>query len=323
MPLTLSRRHAALAVLALPAVARAQGNWSPTQPVRVIIPFPPGGTMDPVVRLAQEHLMRDLGQPVVVEHRPGGATVVGTTEALRAAPDGHTMIMVANSFAANVTLRPSTPYNGLRDFAPLVMATVVPHVLAVHPSVARDFAGFLEAGRRPGNGLSFGSYGIGTSNHLGGEQFRETARLNATHVPYLSPAQAHNDLIGGRLQFMLANLPDMIQPAQLGQIRAVAISNPTRVRELPETPTMTEMGFPLVLSDSWFGLVVRANVPPAARARLEAAWLAALAQPAVRGRLEEMGFTVLAHPATRFGEEIRRYTDVYAEVIRANNIRVE
>jgi tripartite-type tricarboxylate transporter receptor subunit TctC len=318
----LKRRTLAAALLAMPTLARAQ-NWTPTQPVRVIIPFPPGGTMDPVVRIVQEILTRELGQPLVVEHKPGGATVVGTTEAFRAAPDGHTTIMVANSFAANVTLRPTTPYNGLRDFSPIVMATVVPHVLTVHPSVARDFAGFLEAGRRPGPGLSFGSYGIGTSNHLGGEQFRESARLNATHVPYNSPAQATNDLIGGRLQFMLANLPDIIQPSQVGQLRPIAISAPARVRELPDVPTMAELGFPLVLSDSWFGLVARSNVPAPARARLEAAWVAALNRPEVKGRLEEMGFTVLAYGSQRFGEEIARYTATYAEVIRANNIRVE
>jgi tripartite-type tricarboxylate transporter receptor subunit TctC len=318
----LPRRAAALlplAPLARPALAQ---SWSPSQPVRVIIPFPPGGTMDPVVRLAQNHLQQELGQPVVIDHRPGGATVVGTVELQRAPADGHTMLMIANSFAANVTLRPNTPYNALRDFAPIMMATVVPHVLAVHPAVARDFPAFLEAGRRPGAGLSFGSYGIGTSNHLGGEQFRELARLNAVHVPYTGSAQANTDLIGGRIQFMFANLPDMIQPAQLGQIAPVAISNETRVRELPQTPTMTEVGFPLVLSDSWFGLITRAEVPAPARARLEAAWAAALARPEVRGRLEEQGFTVLARPSAAFGAEIRRYAETYAQVIRANNITV-
>ncbi len=315
----LTRRAAALLPLALPAMAQ---SWSPSQPVRVIIPFPPGGTMDPVVRLAQNFLQQDLGQPVVIDHRPGGATVVGTVELQRAAPDGHTLLMIANSFAANITLRPNTPYNALRDFAPIIMATVVPHVLAVHPSVARDFPAFLAAGRRPGAGLSFGSYGIGTSNHLGGEQFREMARLNAVHVPYTGSAQANTDLIGGRIQFMFANLPDMIQPAQLGQVIPVAISNETRVRELPQTPTMTEVGFPLVLSDSWFGLVARAEVPAPARARLEAAWAAALARPEVRGRLEEQGFTVLARPSAAFGDEIRRYAETYAQVIRANNITV-
>lgn len=316
-------RRAASLLLVAPAIARAQPAWSPTQPVRVIIPFTPGGTMDPVVRLAQNFLQQDLGQPVVIEHRPGGATVIGTQEVARAAPDGHAMIMIANSFAANVTLRPSMPYNPVRDFAPIVMATVVPHVLAIHPSVATDFAGFLTAGRRPGTGLAFGSYGIGTSNHLGGEQFRELARLNATHVPYSGAPQAMTDLMGNRLQFMFANLPDMIQPVQTGQLRAIAISAERRVRELPDVPTMTELGFPLVLSDSWFGLITRADVPAAARARLEAAWIAALNRPEVRGRLEETGYTVLARPAEQFGTEIQRYTEIYAQVIRANNIRVE
>ncbi|WP_043335458.1 Bug family tripartite tricarboxylate transporter substrate binding protein [Belnapia moabensis] len=319
-----TRRAALAALLAAPALvpARAQG-WAPSQPVRVIIPFTPGGTMDPVVRIVQNLLTQSLGQPVVIEHRPGGATVIGTQEVARSAPDGHTMIMIANSFAANVTLRPSMPYKPLTDFAPLVMATVVPHVLVVHPSVARNFDGFLEAGRKPGPGLAFGSYGIGTSNHLGGEQFREAARLNATHVPYNGAPQAMTDLIGNRLQFMFANLPDVIQPAQLGQMRAVAISAEARVKELPDVPTMAELGFPLVLSDSWFGLILRADVPAPARARLETAWIEALNRPEVKGRLEELGFTVLARPGAQFGEEILRYTKTYAEVVRANGIKVE
>ncbi len=322
-PRYLTRRAAALMLAGTPFVARAQPTWSPTQPVRVIIPFTPGGTMDPVVRIVQGVLAQALGQPVVIEHKPGGATVIGTQEVARAAPDGHTMIMIANSFAANVTLRPGTPYNPLRDFAPIVQATVVPHVLTIHPSVARDFAGFLEAARRPGAGFAFGSYGIGTSNHLGGEQLREIARLNATHVPYSGASQANVDLLGNRLQFMFANLPDMIQPVQAGQLRAIGIAAERRVRELPNVPTMAELGFPLVLSDSWFGLVMRAEVPAPARARLETAWIAALNRPEVRSRLQETGYTVLARGGEQFGGEIRRYAELYAEVIRTNNIRVE
>jgi tripartite-type tricarboxylate transporter receptor subunit TctC len=319
----ITRRSAGLALLAAPSLAVAQPAWSPTQPIRVIIPFTPGGTMDTVVRPVQQILQQDLGQTVLLEHRPGAATVIGTQEVMRAPADGHTMIMIANSFAANITLRPSMPYNPTRDFAPLLMATVVPHVLVVHPSVATDFAGFLAAGRRAGANLAFGSYGIGTSNHLGGEQFRELSRISATHVPYNGAPQAYTDLIGGRLQFMFANLPDVIQPTQAGQMRPIAISAERRVRELPNVPTMAELGFPLVLSDSWFGLITRADVPAPARARLEAAWSAALNRPEIRGRLEELGFTVLAKPSGEFGTEIRRYTETYAQVIRANNIRVE
>lgn len=321
--LKITRRSASLALLAAPGLATAQPAWSPTQPIRVIIPFTPGGTMDTVVRPVQQILQQDLGQTVLLEHRPGAATVIGTQEVMRAPADGHTMIMIANSFAANITLRPSMPYNPTRDFAPLLMATVVPHVLVVHPSVATDFAGFLAAGRRAGANMAFGSYGIGTSNHLGGEQFRELSRIGATHVPYNGAPQAYTDLIGGRLQFMFANLPDVIQPSQAGQMRPIAISAERRVRELPNVPTMAELGFPLVLSDSWFGLITRADVPAPARARLEAAWTTALTRPEIRGRLEELGFTVLAKPSAEFGTEIRRYTETYAQVIRANNIRVE
>ena len=309
-------------LLAAPAVAVAQ-SWSPSQPIRVIIPFTAGGAMDPVVRLAQAALQADLGQPVVLEYRPGGATVVGTQEMARAPADGHTLVMIANSFAANITLRPSMPYDSVRDFAPICMATVAPHVLVIHPSVAPDFAGFLAAGRRAGAGFSFGSYGIGTSNHLGGEQFARAAGLNATHIPYSGNAQANNDLVGNRTQFMFATKPDVLQLIQSGQMKALGISAGTRAPELPDIPTMAELGFPLVLSDSWFGLIARADTPAPARARLEAAWVAALNRAEVRARLTETGYTVLAYGAERFAAEIRRYTATYAGVIAAAGIRVE
>ena len=318
-----TRRSLGLTLPFLAGGAAAQPAWSPTQPIRVIVPFTPGGTMDPVIRVSQAALQQELGQPVVLEHRPGGATVIGTQEVARAAPDGHTLIMVANSFAANITLRPSMPYNPLRDFAPIAMTVVVPQLLAVHPSVATDFAGFLAAGRRAGTGLSFGSYGIGTSNHLGGEQFARLAGLNVTHVPYNGAPQAYTDLMGGRIQFMFANLPDVIQPAAGGQMRILTIAAENRVREFPGVPTMAESGFPVVLADSWFGLISRADVPAPARARLEAAWITVLNRPEVRGRLEEVGYTVLAYGAERFGAEIRRYTETYRQVIQTAGIRVE
>ena len=331
-------RRAALLALAAPALlaaptllaarrAAAQPagppGWAPDRPVRVIVPFTPGGTIDVVVRVVQPVMAAELGQPLVLENRPGGSTIVGTQELIRSPADGHAMLMIANSFAANVTLRRSLPYDSFRDLAPVVQATVVPHVLVVHPELARDFAGFAAAGRRPGAGLSFGSYGIGTSNHLGAEQLSRAAGLNTTHVPYNGGPQAQTDLIGGRIQFMFANLPDVLQPVQLGQMRAVALSAEARARELPDVPTMRELGFPLVLSDSWFGAMLRAGTPPAARERLERAWLAALARPEVKGRLEELGFAVLARPGAAFGAEIRRYADTYAGVIRDAGIRVE
>ncbi len=314
-----TRRALLAAPLAAPAFAQA---WAPTQPIRVIIPFTPGGTMDPVVNIVRTVMQQELGQPIVIDHRPGGATVVGTQEMARAAPDGHTLIMIANSYAANITLRPSMPYNPLRDFAPVALAVVVPQLLAIHPSIATDFAGFVEAARRPGAGVSFGSYGIGTSNHLGGEQFARMAGLNATHVPYNGAPQAYTDLMGNRIQFCFSNLPDMIQPAQTGQLRIIAVAAENRLREFPNVPTMTELGFP-VLADSWFGLICRADVPASTRARLEGAWVAALNRPEIKARLEEVGYTVLAQRADPFAAWIRRYTETYREVIQSANIRVE
>ena len=320
--MTNSTRRCILATPFLAPGALAQ-SWSPTQPIRVIVPFTAGGAMDPVVRLAQAALQADLGQPVVMDHRPGGATVVGTQEMARAPADGHTLTMIANSFAANITLRPAMPYNPLRDFAPICMATVAAHVLVVHPSVAVDFPAFLTAGRRPGAGFSFGSYGIGTSNHLGGEQFARAAGLNATHIPYSGNAQANNDLVGNRTQFMFATKPDVLQLIESGRMRALGISAEARAPELPAIPTMAELGFPLVLSDSWFGLIARGDTPAPARARLESAWIAALNRPEVHARLTETGYTVLAHGANRFGTEIRRYTETYAAVIAAAGISVQ
>jgi tripartite-type tricarboxylate transporter receptor subunit TctC len=323
-------RRAFAALLAAPAVAPsspwAQPAWNPTQPVRVIIPFTPGGTMDPVVRIVQAILARGPRgargdrAPARRRHRRRHA---GADP--RSRPDGHTLLMIANSFSrqrdAASPARPTTP---LRDFAPITMATVVPHVLAIHPSVARDFPSFLEAGPppRPGPRLRLLRH-----RHLrttsGGEQFRELARLNATHVPYNGAPQANTDLLGNRLQFMFANLPDMIPAGAGGPAARRRHLAERRVRELPDVPTVAELGFPLVLSDSWFGLISRADVPAAARARLETAWIAALNRPEVKSRLEETGFTVLAKPAAAFGADIRRYADIYAGVIRANNIRVE
>ena len=247
-------RRAASLLLASPWLARtaqAQPAWSPSQPVRVIIPFTPGGTMDPVVRVVQEALQRDLGQPVVLEHKPGAATVVGTQEVVRAPADGHTLIMIANSFAANVTLRPSMPYKPLEDFAPIVQATVVPHVLAVHPSVARDFAGFLAKARAPGADFSFGSYGIGTSNHLGGEQFARGANFRATHVPYTGAAPAQAALVSGQVQGGFLNSTVAVPQIRAGALRGIAVADATRWRELPELPTTAELGYPAAAAISW------------------------------------------------------------------------
>jgi tripartite-type tricarboxylate transporter receptor subunit TctC len=316
-------RRAALALLAmLPAASRAQGGaWNPTGPVRVVVPQPPGASMDLVARQLAQVLQADLGQPVAVENRTGAGTLVGTEAVARAAPDGHTVLVAANSFVINAALRPALSYDPLRDFAPIALLTVVPHVLVAHPGLPADFAGFLKAARRPGAGLSFGSYGTGTSNHIGAEQLKLLAGLNTTHVPYRG-AQAEVDLLAGRIDFMLANLPNVLQPVAAGQIKPLAIAAPRRSSSLPEVPTLAELGFP-VLSDSWFGVVAPAGLRPEAAARHSAAWLAALNRPEIRADFERRGLEVLGVGPAEFAGRLRRDLATYAEVVRAANIKPE
>ncbi|MBR0663458.1 tripartite tricarboxylate transporter substrate binding protein [Roseomonas hellenica] len=307
----------ASSILTRPAAAQGAGTH------RLVIPFPPGGTMDNVARQMAPAVQAEIGRTVVIENRPGGGTVIGTEAVSRAAPDGQTTLMVANSFLINGSMQPNLTYDPLRDFRPIALLTVVPHVLVVAPAVAQDFTGFLAAARRPGPGLSFGSYGNGTSNHLGAEQLKILARLNATHVPYRGAAQAYTDLFAGRVEFMFMNEPDVAQPTRAGQIRPLAIAAPQRSSRMSEVPTLAELGFGQVLSDTWFGVVAPAAVPAPIAARLSAAWLAALAKQEVAARLTDQAFSILGVGADAFGARMRRDFATYAEVIRAANVRTD
>lgn len=308
------------APLATPAIAQ---SWRPRGPVRLVIPFMAGTAMDPVARSVQSHIQEALGVPLVIENRAGAATVVASTEVLRSPSDGTSMLMIANSFAANVTLRADRTATWPREFHPLVHATFVPHVLTLAPGIATDFRGFLEHARAAGRQLTYGSPGVGTSLHLGAEQFSRLARIPTVHAAYNGTAQLMLDMMAGRVHFMFANLPDVVQPVRERQLIAVAVAAETRARDFPDLPTVGEVGFPQVLSDSWFGVVVKADVPDAAKATLERVWIEALNKPDVKQRLEGLGYDVPARPGAAFAAMIQRYIDVYAGVIRDANIRVD
>ncbi|RYE75433.1 MAG: hypothetical protein EOP19_26060, partial [Hyphomicrobiales bacterium] len=198
IPMLLDRRALLLAGLTLPTLAKAQSAWKPERPVRLILPFTAGTSMDPVARLAQESLKDTLGQSVVVENIAGAATVIAGAETLKSPPDGHTMLMIANSFAANITLRTRTA-DWQRAFVPVVQATVVPHVLTVAPAPKVDWAGFLKRLREGGGSMTYGSPGIGTSPHLGAEHFLRLVGGKAVHAPYNGTSQLFIDLYAGRI----------------------------------------------------------------------------------------------------------------------------
>jgi tripartite-type tricarboxylate transporter receptor subunit TctC len=312
-----------LLALTFSSPALAQPGWLPSGPVRVVVPFPPGAGIDILARVLAPAAQAGLGQPVVVENRPGAGTLIATEAMARTAPDGQALLFVANSFVINPHLRSVATYDPLRDFAPVALLTVVPHVLVAHPSVAADFAGFLARGRQAGAGMSFGSNGSGTSLHLGAEQLKMLAGLNATHVPYRGTPQVLADLIAGRVDWMFGNLPDVLASVKEGKLRALAVVSAGRSAFLPEVPTIGEVGFPQVQTDSNYGLVLPAGARPEVVARHEAAWLAAVQMPAVRQVLEGQGFEILARDAAAFRAKIGRDGAGYAAIIKAAGVTAD
>ncbi|MCU0886856.1 MAG: tripartite tricarboxylate transporter substrate-binding protein [Rubritepida sp.] len=311
--------------LALPAVLAAprRGNaadWRPRGPVTIILPIAPGGASDAMFRTLQGGFQAATGQPLVIDYRPGGGTVIGTEMAARAAPDGHTLGLAANSTLINQVLHgPRLPYRVFQDFAPVARLGIVPHVLVCHPSLAEDFAGFLRVARARPGGISFASYGQGTSNHLGFEQFRLLAGFEATHVPYRGGPPAYTDLVAGRVDAMFMNLPGVFRQVEAGAMRALAVAAPAPVPRVA-APTLASLGYGEVLSNTWTGVVAPAGTPAPALAALEAAFLGLVRDPATAARLNEIGFTVLAEGSAEFAAGMRRDFAVYEEVVRRAGI---
>jgi len=314
-------------LLALPGLlatpAFAQPGWKPSAPVRYVVPFPPGSSFDLVGRIVAEGMAPLLGQSVVVENRPGAGTLVAVQAVKVLPPDGQAVVMVANSFTVNQTLHQPRPYDAERDFDPLALLVETPHVLVCHPSVATDFQGFLARARAPGPGLVFGSNGQGTSQHMGLEHLKLLAHLNAEHVPYRGVAPMMTDLLAGRVNYTLANLPDALPAIRDGKLVGLGIVAQARHRLLPEVATMAEQGFPQLVSDTWYGVVMPAGARAEVKGALSAAIIEAMSRPALRPRLEDMGLDVLAQGPGALTERIRRDTVAYAEVVRAANLKPE
>lgn len=316
------RRRSLLALpglLATPALAQGAA-WKPSAPVRYVVPFPPGSSFDLVGRVVAEGAAALLGQTVVVENRPGAGTLVAVQAVKAMPPDGQAIIMVANSFTVNQTLHRPQPYDALTDFDPLALLVETPHVMVCHPAVASDFAGFLVKARRPGAGLSFGSNGQGTSQHMGLEHLKLLAGLNAEHVPYRGVPPMLVDLLAGRVDYTFGNLSDVLPGIRDGRLVPLGIVAGARHRLLPDVVTFAELGYPQLVSDTWYGVVMPAGARPEVKAALSAALMESIGRPATRTRMTEMGLDVLAQGPAPLTERIRRDTAAYAEVVRIANL---
>lgn len=295
----------------------AQANW-PERPVRLIIPFPPGGSNDIIARFLAESLRDRLGQPFLVENRSGAGGNIGADIVAKATPDGHTLLISAPpAFAINEHLYRSMPFNPERDLSPIALVASVPIVLMVPAeSPARSLTDLIAMARREPGRLTFGSSSIGGTNHLAGELLKNLAGIDIVHVPYRGAAPAMTDLIAGRLQLYFDNMPGVLPQVREGRVRALAVAGAERAAALPDLPTMAEAGLPGFEASSWFGMAAPAGTPAALTARINAAVLAALAEPVLRerlasagaepGRLDVEGFTrFVAAERARWGRVVR------------------
>lgn len=308
----------AAAIAALPFTTRAQA-W-PARAVRLIVPFTPGGTTDVVTRLVATELAKQLGQPVVVENKPGAGTVLGVDAVAKAAPDGHSFVTVANSFTVNQTLVKKLPYDGLRDLRPVALMGMSEHVLATHPGSGLKTLGDLRKAA-PGS-LSYASFGAGTSAHLSGEMLKVAMGVDMVHVPYKGQAPALADLLGGQVALMFGNWPEFRSHVQSGKLVALGMATAKRSVYAPDIPTLAEQGVKLE-SNSWNGLLAPAATPEAIVQRMNAEVNKALTAPAVVEAFAKGGIASLSGTPAQFADFIRTETARYAEVIKRANISAE
>jgi len=318
MPIT--RIAMALPLFAAPALAQL-----PDRPLRIIVPFPPGGTSDIMARVLAEAAAPHLPRGAIIDNRGGAGGNVGMAEAARAAPDGTTIVQCAfGPCGANPALYANPGYDLLRDLTPVILTGAVRNVMAVRRDFpAADVQEFLAVARaRPGT-ITFGSSGVGASNHLGPELLRAITGIEMTHVPYRGSGPALADLVAGRIDVFFDNLPSILPHIRAGNARGLAAVSAARIPELPELRTFGEQGVQGMAIDSWFGFMAPAQTPPAAIAALNAAFNRALAIPTVRARFAELGVMPLGGGADEMGAHVRAEAARWAEVVRRRGIRAE
>jgi len=316
----MTRRVVLGTVLATPALAQ---DW-PSRPVRVVIPYPPGGPTDLVGRVVAQRAQQELGQPLVIENKAGASGTIGAAEVSRAVPDGQTFLMNASIHVIIPHLNRSIPYDALADFTPVTNMAMVPLVALVTPTLPvrslRELADHAKA--NPGK-LSYGSSGIGAAQHLAGEMFKQTAGVDMTHVPYRGAGPAIQDLIAGNIQVMFDSVPAGAGAVRQGLLRALATTTARRIAAFPDLPTSAEAGFPSLVISTWYGVWAPPRLPAAITERMQRAVAVAVNDSDVRARMATLGADPVADSPADFATFCRSEYDKFGAIVRAANIRME
>jgi tripartite-type tricarboxylate transporter receptor subunit TctC len=315
-------RHCLFLCLSLTASAFAQPY--PAKPVRLIVPYPPGGGTDIMSRAIAAKLSERWGQQVIVDNRGGASTIIGTEIAARAPADGYTLLCAAPSFVINPTTRAKLPYDTLKDFAPITQAATQPYILALHPKVpAHNVKEFIALARTKPDALNFGSTGVGSGSHLAGELFKVMSGTRLTHISYKGMGPAITDLLGGQTQFVFAAIVPVSPHVRGGRLRALGLTGPKRSPVMPELPTIAEAGVPGYQATSWLGMFAPAGTPRAIIDKVNADVVALLTNAELRERLAADGAEPLGSSAREFDGFIREEIAKWAKVIKAANIVVQ
>ncbi|ANY16138.1 tripartite tricarboxylate transporter substrate binding protein [Bordetella pseudohinzii] len=310
--------------LALAAnLAQAADNY-PSKPVRIVVPFAPGGATDIMSRLVAERLTAKIGQPVIVENKPGGGTMIASDYVARAEHDGYTLLMAASSLGIAPSIYAKVNYDPIKDFAPISQVASVVHVLEVHPSVPAKTVGELIAYLKANPGkVSYGSVGTGSSTHMEAELFNSMAGVQMAHIPYKGSAPALNDLVAGRIQVMFDAWASSGPFVKDGRLRALAVTTAQPSASVPELATMSASGLPGYSAMPWLGLVAPAATPKPVIDKLYGAIAEIVKEPAVKAKFSDLGLDIIGSDPQTFGAFIKQDIATWAKVARDANIRLE
>jgi tripartite-type tricarboxylate transporter receptor subunit TctC len=317
------RLFSLLLFLCLSFAVNAQA-W-PAKPVKFIVPYPPGGTVDPLARLLGGKLQEPLGQPIVVENRPGAGGLVGTGAAAKAAPDGYTFLFVFDNHAVNPALVANVPFDTLKDFAPVMLVGTAPYAIAAHPSRPfRSFAEVVQAAKAKPDAISIGSIGNGTLAHLTIALAQQAGGFRINHIPYKGGGPMTQDLIGGQVDLGIGSAALLTPHVRSGKVRALATTGEKRAHTLPDVPTLVEQGIPGVTVYAWWGILAPAGTPKPILDRFHAELQKALSLPDVRKTLtENMGMELVVSSPEVLQKWIVAEMQRWGKVVKDNNIRAD
>ena len=312
---------AAAFLAALLATVPATAQNYPTRPIRLVVPFAPGGGTDITARIVAEGLTHVLGKPVIADNRPGAGSLVGTEIGAKAAPDGYTLLLVNISMAFNPALYRKLPYDTLHDFVPISLVADQPNILVTHPSLpARSFSEFVALARSQPGKLTYGSGGIGSGTHLATELLIMTLKIELVHVPYKGVGPVLTALLGNEISASLSTFASALPHVKSGRLRAFGVTSAKRASTLPEVPTIAEAGVPGYEYSTWYGLLAPAGTPRAIVEKLNQATVGVLNSPKTREQYVSQGLTPTPSTPAEFSAYLRSETEKWTKVIKAANI---